>query len=293
MIFQGAYVAMVTPFENGMIDERAIRRHVDFLIDNGINGLVPCGTTGESVTLSDDEKVAVVRITKSQARGRVPVIAGAGSNNTVHAVHLSKLMKETGADALLHVTPYYNKPTQEGLFRHFSAVASATDLSVILYNIPGRTAVDMQAETVARLARACPTIVGDKECAGVERVTTIRETLGKTFRIFSGEDALNADLYRAGANGAISVTGNIAPQLVSQVWCAANAGNWDEAAALQDKLQALNRILFSETSPIPVKTALAMMGHMREEFRLPLCEMRSDTREQLQRTLQHYNLCSK
>lgn len=291
MILQGAFVAIVTPFDNGAVDEKALRRHVDFMIDNGIDGIVPCGTTGEAVTLSDDEKVAVVRITKSQVRGRVPIIAGAGSNATAHAVHLSKLMKEVGVDALLHVTPYYNKPTQEGLFQHFSAVAKATDLPVILYNVPGRTAVDMQAETVARLAKTCPTIVGDKECAGIDRVKTIRETLGKSFQIFSGEDALNAELYSKGANGAISVAGNVAPQLVSQVWDAAAAGNWDEAVALQEKLQALNQILFIESNPIPVKTALAMMGHMREEFRLPLCEMRPDTRDQLQKVLHHYNLC--
>lgn len=290
MTLQGAFVAIVTPFENGAIDEKALRRHVDFMIDNGIDGVVPCGTTGEAVALSDDEKVAVVRITKSQVRGRVPVVAGAGSNATAHAVHLSKLMKEVGVDALLHVTPYYNKPTQEGLFQHFSAVANATDLPVILYNVPGRTAVDMQAETVARLAKACPTIIGDKECAGIDRVKTIRSTLGNSFRIFSGEDALNAELYRAGANGCISVAGNVAPQLVAQVWDAANAGNWDEAAALQEKLQALNQILFIESNPIPVKTALAMMGHMREEFRLPLCEMTSENRQNLEATLKLYRM---
>lgn len=291
MTLQGSFVAIVTPFENGAIDEKSLRRHIDFMIDNGIDGLVPCGTTGEAVTLSDDEKVAVVRITKSAVRGRVPVIAGAGSNSTAHAVHLSKLMKEVGVDALLHVTPYYNKPTQEGLFQHFSAIAKATDLPVILYNVPGRTGVDMQAETVARLAKACSTIIGDKECAGVDRVKTIRKTLGDSFRIFSGEDALNAELYRAGANGAISVAGNVAPQLVAQVWDAAAAGKWDEALATQEKLQALNKILFIESNPIPVKTALAMMGHMREEFRLPLCEMNPGTRDQLQKTLHHYNLC--
>lgn len=291
MTLQGAFVAIVTPFENGAIDEKSLRRHVDFMIDNGIDGLVPCGTTGESITLSDDEKVEVVRITKSQVRGRVSVIAGAGSNATAHAVHLSKLMKEVGIDALLHVTPYYNKPTQEGLFQHFSAVAKATDLPVILYNVPGRTAVDMQAETVIRLARSCPTINGDKECAGVERVKMIREALGPSFRIFSGEDALNADLYQAGANGCISVTGNVAPQLVAEVWDAAALGKWDEAAVLQNKLQALNKILFIETSPIPVKTALAMMGRVREEFRLPLCEMCPSNRAQLHEILHHYNLC--
>lgn len=291
MTFQGAYVAIVTPFQNGSIDEPALRRHVDFMIDNGIDGLVPCGTTGETATLSDDERAQVVRIVVNQTRGRVPVVAGAGSNATAHAVHLSKKMKEAGATGLLHVTPYYNKPTQEGLFRHFSAVAAATDLPIIVYNVPGRTSVDMQAETILRLIKSCPTIVGDKECMGPDRVKTLRTHVAKNFSIFSGEDAQNMELFHLGANGAISVTGNVAPALLAQAWDAAAQGDWKTADSIQEKLQSLNQALFIETNPIPVKTALAIMGHMREEFRLPLCEMGAATRTQLEKTLRQYNLC--
>lgn len=291
MIFTGAYVAMVTPFANGTIDDAALRRHTDFLIDNGIDGLVPCGTTGETATLSDEERVRVVHTVVNQAKGRVPVIAGAGSNATAHAVHLSQKMKVAGATALLHVTPYYNKPTQEGLFRHFSAVATATDLPIIVYNVPGRTSVDMQAETILRLAQSCPTIIGDKECMGPERVKTLRAGAAPNFSIFSGEDSQSVYLYHLGANGTISVTGNVVPQLVAGAWDAATAGDWKTAESIQEKLQPLNQVLFIETNPIPVKTALALMGHMREEFRLPLCEMGATTRTQLQKTLHHYNLC--
>lgn len=291
MTLQGAYVAMVTPFANGAIDDAALRRHTDFLIENGIDGLVPCGTTGETATLSDDERAQVVRIVVDQCKGRVPVVAGAGSNATAHAVRLSQKMKEAGATALLHVTPYYNKPTQEGLFRHFSAIASATDLPIIVYNVPGRTSVDMQAETILRLAKSCPTIIGDKECMGPERVKTLRTGAAKNFSIFSGEDAQNVELYRLGANGTISVAGNVAPQLVAAAWDAAAKGDWNTAESIQEKLQPLNQVLFIETNPIPVKTALAMMGRACEEFRLPLCEMGAATRAQLQKTLNQYHLC--
>lgn len=291
MIFQGAYVAIVTPFENGAIDEKALRRHVDFMIDNGIDGLVPCGTTGETATLSDDERVQVVRVVVDQTKDRVPVVAGAGSNNTAHAVSLSKRMKETGATGLLQVTPFYNKPTQEGLLRHYSAIAAATDLPIIVYNVPGRTSVDMQAETILRLAKECPTIVGDKECMGPERVKALREGASKNFTIMSGEDAQNVTLYRLGANGTISVAGNVAPALVAQAWDAAAKGDWQTAETVQEKLHPLNQVLFIETNPLPVKTALALMGHMLEEFRLPLCEMGTTAREQLQKTLHQYNLC--
>jgi 4-hydroxy-tetrahydrodipicolinate synthase len=192
-------------------------------------------------------------------------------------------------DGLLHVTPYYNKPTQQGLFLHYEAIAKATPLPIILYNVPGRTGVDLQPETVARLAKLS-NIIAIKECMGVERCKKLRELLPK-FAIISGEDGLNCEMYQAGAAGTISVTGNVAPQLVSQVWDLASAGKWNEATAVQEKLQPLNKVMFIESNPIPVKTALAMMGRIRDEFRLPMCAMQPDNRAQLEKVLHQLNLC--
>lgn len=289
MTFQGAFVAIVTPFANGAIDEKSLRNHVDFMIDNGIDGIVVCGTTGEASTLNDEEHLHAVRTCVQHVAKRVPVIGGAGSNDTRHGVELSRALHEAGVDGLLHVTPYYNKPTQQGLFLHYEAIANATPLPIILYNVPGRTGVDMQPETVAKLTQFS-NIVAIKECMGVERCKKLR-TLLPQFTVISGEDGLNLEMYQAGARGTISVSGNVAPQLISQVWDLADAGKWAEAAAVQEKLQPLNKVLFIESNPIPVKTALAMMGRIREEFRLPMCAMQPDTRDQLQKTLHHYGLC--
>ncbi len=289
MTFQGAYVAVVTPFANGVIDEKALCQHIDFLIDNGIDGIVACGTTGEASTLDDAEHIRAVQVCVQHTAKRVPVIGGAGSNDTRHGIELSLELQKVGVDGLLHVTPYYNKPTQEGLFLHYQSIAQATPLPIILYNVPGRTSVDMQPETVARLSEIS-NIVAIKECMGVERCKKLR-TVAPNLTVISGEDGLNWEMYQAGAKGTISVTGNVAPQMVSQVWDLASSGKWDEAAAVQEKLQPLNKVLFIESNPIPVKTALAMMGRMKEEFRLPLCKMGTVTREQLQKTLHQYTLC--
>jgi 4-hydroxy-tetrahydrodipicolinate synthase len=289
MTIHGAYVAVVTPFQNGSIDEPAFRRHIDFLIEQGIDGIVACGTTGEASTLNDEEHVHVVKLCVAHVAGRVPVLGGAGSNDTRHGVEMSKALEAVGVDGLLHVTPYYNKPSQQGLFLHYQTIAAATPLPVILYNVPGRTGVDLQPETASRLSEI-PTIVAIKECMGVERCKKLRE-LAPQLTVISGEDALNFEMYRAGARGAISVTGNVAPYLVSKVWDLFSAGKTAEAAAAQEHLQLLNKTLFIESNPMPVKTALAMMGRMHEEFRLPMCEMRRDTRAQLAECLKSYNLC--
>lgn len=289
MNLQGAYVAIVTPFSNGAIDETALCRHIDFLIDNGIDGIVACGTTGESSTLNDEEHIRVVEICVTHTARRVPVIGGAGSNDTRHGIELSEALRKVGVDALLHVTPYYNKPTQQGLFLHYEAIAKSTPLPIILYNVPGRTGVDLQPETVARLAQFS-NIIAIKECMGVDRCKKLRELVPQ-LTVVSGEDGLNSEMYQAGAQGTISVTGNVAPQLVSQVWDLASGGKWNDATAAQEKLQALNKVLFVESNPIPVKTALAIMGRIREEFRLPLCAMHSGNREQLQKVLHQLNLC--
>lgn len=289
MNLQGAYVAIVTPFSNGAIDEKALCRHIDFLIDNGIDGIVACGTTGEASTLNDNEHIRVVEICVKHTARRVPVVGSAGSNDTRHGVELSEELRKVGVDALLHVTPYYNKPTQQGLFLHYEAIAKSTPLPIILYNVPGRTGVDLQPETVARLAKL-PNIIAIKECMGVERCKKLRELLPK-FTVISGEDGLNCEMYQAGAQGTISVTGNAAPQLVSQVWDLASDGKWNEAAAVQEKLQPLNKVMFIESNPIPVKTALAIMGRIREEFRLPMCAMQPSNRDQLEKVLHQLNLC--
>lgn len=289
MTFQGAYVAIVTPFADGTIDEPALRRHIDFMIENGIDGIVSCGTTGEASTLNDTEHIQAVRIAVQHVAGRVPVIGGAGSNDTRHAIEMSQALQKVGVDGLLLATPYYNKPPQQGLFLHYQAIAKSTPLPIILYNVPGRTAVDMLPETVARLAEL-PNIVAIKECMGVDRCRTLRQ-LAPQLTVISGEDALNFEMVQAGAKGCISVTGNVAPKQVAQVWDLFAAGKVAEAAAAQEELQALNKILFIESNPIPVKTALALMGRMRAEFRLPLCEMRAETLAQLQKTLHHYTLC--
>ncbi|PIR21491.1 MAG: 4-hydroxy-tetrahydrodipicolinate synthase [Deltaproteobacteria bacterium CG11_big_fil_rev_8_21_14_0_20_47_16] len=289
MRLSGAHVAIVTPFNHGKVDETALNRQIDFLIENGIDGIVACGTTGEASTLNDEEHIHAVELCVKHVAGRVPVTGGAGSNDTHHAIELSKKLETVGVDALLHVTPYYNKPTQQGLYLHFEAIAKATALPIILYNVPGRTGVDLLPETAARLAKIS-NIVAIKECMGVERCKTLCKMI-PDLTVISGEDGLNYDMYQAGAKGCISVTGNVAPQMLSQVWDLFAEGKLQDAATVQEKLQPLNKILFIESNPIPVKTALAIMGRMREEFRLPLCEMQPANRAQLQQCLQQYKLC--
>lgn len=290
-LFQGTMVALVTPLKAGAIDEAALRRLVERQIDGGTTGLVPCGTTGESPALTYDENERVIRIVVEQAAGRVPVLAGAGSNATANAVQLTRRAAKAGAQGTLHVVPYYNKPTQEGLFLHYQSVAAATDLPVVLYNIPGRTAVNLTAETTIRLSKIA-NIVGCKECSGDwEQVRRIRENTDKDFLLLSGDDPANLQMYEEGGAGCISVAANLVPEKVAAVWEAFQSGNRALSLKLQEELQPLNRGIFMETNPIPVKTALAMMGFCEEEFRLPLCGMGPENRKKLKALLKGFGLC--
>jgi len=289
-MFKGIFTAIVTPFNNGKIDEKAYRDLIEWQIQEGIHGLVPCGTTGESVTLSDVEWEHVIEITLEQVSNRIPIIAGAGSNCTEKAVKLTKKAYKLGVAATLQVTPYYNKPTQEGLYEHFKAIAKAADLPVVLYNVPGRTSVNILPETTARLSRI-ENIVGIKEASGdLEQIKKTKKMVSEDFAILSGEDAQNLAIYELGGVGAISVTSNILPAKVSDVWNIFESGDKDGAKFIQEELQPVNKALFIETSPIPVKTSLAMMGRIKEEFRLPLTRMGPENKKKLIETLKGYRL---
>lgn len=289
-MFSGSLVAIVTPFRNGRVDERALGELIEFQIANGTDGIVPCGTTGESATLTHDEHQQVVAFTVEAARGRVPVIAGSGSNSTDEAIILTKHAKTIGADAALLITPYYNKPTQEGLFQHYKAVAQAVDLPLVLYNIPGRTSVNMLPSTVARLT-AFRNIVAIKEGSGsVGQVSDLLTLCEDRITVLSGDDALTLPMMALGAKGVITVTANLVPADMAALVNAAAAGRFDEARSWHYKLCPLFTALFYETNPIPVKEALAMMGKIDGGLRLPLCPMVSENRTKLSQVLKEYNL---
>lgn len=290
LLFQGSMTALVTPFRKGKIDEKALRALIDWQIEMGVHGLVPCGTTGEATTLSDEEHERLIAICMEQAKKRVPVLAGAGSNCTDKAIRLAKQAKKAGAAGHLQVTPYYNKPTQEGLYRHFEAIAKATDLPMVLYNVPGRTAVNLEPATVLRLVKI-ETIVGIKEASGkLEAVDHLVKEAGGNFGVYSGEDALNAQIYALGGKGTISVTANVVPQRVAKVWNFFVKGDKTNAMLTQENLQLLNRVMFLQTNPLPVKTALSLMGKCTEEFRLPLCPMDAQPKAKLIEVLQQEKL---
>ena len=282
--------AIVTPFCDARVDEEKLRWHIEWQIAGGTDVIVPCGTTGEAATLTYEERERVVRIAVEMAAGRVPVLAGAGSNSTAQAITLTKQAQAAGADGTLQVTPYYNKPTQEGLYRHFLAVAQVVDLPMVLYNVPGRTGVNMLPETVLRLA-AIDNIVGIKEASGnIEQIRRITQEAPEGFAVLSGDDAMNLEVYRAGGRGSVSVTANVAPDRVSEVWDRFRTGDIDSASRLQQSLEPLNQVMFVETNPIPVKTALAIMGRIREEFRLPLTPMSDEHRAHLLSVLRQAGL---
>jgi 4-hydroxy-tetrahydrodipicolinate synthase len=289
-MFTGSLVAIVTPFRTGKVDERALGDLIEFQIANGTDGIVPCGTTGESATLSHAEHERVVAFTVEAVRRRVPVIAGAGSNSTQEAIALTRHAKEAGADAALLITPYYNKPMQEGLFRHYKAVAEAVDLPIVLYNIPGRTCVNMAPGTVARLT-SVRNIVAIKEGSGsLQQVSEIVKACGERITVLSGDDALTLPMLAVGAKGVITVTANIAPAEMAAMMDAFAAGKQEEARRLHYKLFPLFTALFLETNPIPVKGALALMGKIDGELRLPLSPMAPDTRDKLAKTLKECGL---
>ncbi|MDR0550233.1 MAG: 4-hydroxy-tetrahydrodipicolinate synthase [Deltaproteobacteria bacterium] len=268
--FRGVSVALTTPFRNGEIDEPALRRQIDFLIEEGVQSVLPCGTTGESPTLSHAEHDKVVALTVEYARGRVPVLAGAGSNSTSEAIGLAKRAREVGADGLLLVSPYYNKPTQEGLYRHFLTVAEAGELPVILYNIPGRCAVNLLPETTARLA-ANPLFVGIKEATGsLDQMIRTIELCPPDFLVTSGDDSLTLPLLAVGGGGVISVAANLIPRHLVTMWRAWEEGQIQKAKELFYKALPFFRVLFLETNPIPVKYALSLTGRTTAEIRPPL-----------------------
>jgi 4-hydroxy-tetrahydrodipicolinate synthase len=270
-MIQGSLVAIVTPMHgDGGIDEASFRRLVDWHVEQGTDAIVAVGTTGESATLDEGEHCAAIALVVEQANGRIPVIAGTGANSTTEAITLTRCAQQAGADACLLVTPYYNKPTQEGLYRHHRAVAEAVDIDQILYNVPGRTAVDMLPETVARLSEI-PNIVGLKEATGdLSRITQLRDLLAADFAIYSGDDATAREAILRGANGDISVTANVAPAAMHAMCAAAIAGDAVRAAELDQPLAGLHVQLFLEANPIPVKWALAELGHIESGIRLPL-----------------------
>jgi 4-hydroxy-tetrahydrodipicolinate synthase len=284
-MLEGTIVAIVTPFKNGKLDRKALKALVEFQIKNGTKAIVPCGTTGEASTLSYEEHEAVIDIVIETAKGRVPVIAGTGSNNTEEAIELTKYAKKAGADASLVVTPYYNKPTQEGLYRHYRTLAEAVDLPMVLYNVPGRTGVNLLPATVARLAEV-KNIVAVKEASGnLGQVCEIIRSVPKDFTVLSGDDGLFFPMMALGAKGVISVASNVAPRLMADLYDAWIAGDVARARAIHFKLWPLFDVLFVETNPIPVKTAVSLMGLCAEEFRLPLCPMGADNRKKLAKVL--------
>jgi len=290
--FEGSIVAMVTPFRDGKVDEAKIRELVEFHVKNGTDAIVPCGTTGESPTLSHAEHKRVVEVTIAAAAGRVPVIAGTGSNSTAEAIELTQHAKKAGADGVLMVCPYYNKPTQAGLIAHYKAVAAAVDIPIIMYNIPGRTGVNMLTETVAALAEL-PNIVGMKEASGsLEQMTEVISLCGDRLTVVSGDDTLTLPLMAVGGKGVISVVANIVPKETAEMTRAALNGDWKRAKELHLRLFPLCKAMFYETNPIPVKTAMQLLGRLNGELRLPLCPMSQANRDKLQKALRAYGLLS-
>lgn len=278
-MFKGSYTALITPFRDGTLDEDAFVRIVEWQIEEGTHGLVPVGTTGESPTLSHDEHKRVVELTVATARGRVPVIAGAGSNSTKEAVEYTKHAKSVGASAALVVTPYYNKPTQEGLYQHYKAINDAVDLPIIIYNIPGRSVIDMSVETMRRCFEL-PNVVGVKDAtANLARVSQQRAAMGPEFNQLSGEDATALGFMAHGGHGCISVASNVAPRLCAEFQNACLKGDYNTALALQDRLMPLHDVLFLETNPSPVKYALWRVGMCTPDTRLPLVPLKDATKQ--------------
>ena len=285
LAIEGCLTALVTPFRDGAIDYACLARLVDWQIDCGVDGIVAVGTTGESATLDVDEHVAVIAATVKAARGRVPVIAGAGANATSEALTLTKASEDAGADALLHVTPYYNRPSQDGLFRHFEAIANATKLPIILYNVPSRTACDLLTETVVRLAEL-DNVIGIKDATGnLVRGSDLVAKVGDRMAVLSGDDGTTFPLYAVGARGVISVVSNVAPRAMSDMWDAANAGDWARARKRHFELRVLSAMLFAEPSPAPTKAALSLSGRCSTEVRLPLVSASAGLLDQLRTEL--------
>jgi len=289
-MFKGAYTALVTPFKDNALDEEGLRRLIEFQISNRISGLVPCGTTGESATLTHEEHKRVIEVTIDATAGRVPVIAGTGSNSTEETIELTRHAKEAGADAALLITPYYNKPTQEGLYRHYEKVAMSVDIPLVLYNVPARTAVNMLPKTVARLSRIENIVAVKEATANMDQASWIRHLCGDSFSLLSGDDATALPFLALGGDGVISVASNVAPREMSDLCSLYPAGDLDGARKLHYRLLPLSKALFTETNPIPVKEALHMMGKISEEIRLPLTRLSEKNRDYLRTVLEELAL---
>ncbi len=289
--FQGSFVALVTPFKNGKIDEAKVRELVEFHVSHGTDGLVPCGTTGESPTLSHDEHKRLVELVVEAARGRIPVVAGTGSNSTAEAIDLTRHAERAGATGALVVNPYYNKPTQEGLYRHFRAVAESVAFPIIVYNIQGRTAVNVETATLARLVRDVRNVLGVKEASGsLDQMSQVIAACGPDFSVLSGDDNVTLPLLAIGGHGVISVIANLVPRETAEMVRAALDGDWKRARELHYRLFPLARAAFIETNPIPIKEAMAMAGMLEPEFRLPMCRLSDANRERLRAVLAPYAL---
>jgi len=295
-MFRGSIVAIVTPFsasggKNLVVDEQKLRDLIEFHIQNGTSGIVPCGTTGESATLSFDEHNRVIEITIEQVNRRIPVIAGTGSNSTEEAIMLTRHAAKAGADASLQVSPYYNRPTQRGLYEHFKAIAESVDIPVILYNIASRTGVNIEPETIARLSRDCKNIIGVKEASGsLEQMSRIKKLCGENFDLISGDDSLTLPVLGIGGTGVISVVANIVPKDVAALIAEFEKGNIQNARALHYKLLPLIKAMFVETNPIPVKTAMGLLDMCGSDLRLPMCPISEENLEKLRKALKEYGL---
>ena len=290
-MFSGSIVALITPFKNGEVDYEALGNLIEFHIQNKTDAILVCGTTGESPTLTFEEHEKVIEFAVKKAAGRIKVIAGTGGNATHEAVYLTSHAKQVGADGALVVVPYYNKPTQRGLYEHFKTVAKEVDIPIIIYNIPSRSCVEISVDTMYQLAKECENIVASKESTpNMDRISEIVKKLGASFHVLSGDDSLTLPMMALGAKGVISVANNIMPREVKELVDSALEGNFEKARQMHYYLYDLFKVLFIETNPIPVKTACWMLGMCEKEFRLPLTEMSPENEQKLRETLRRYNL---
>jgi len=300
-MFNGSIVAIVTPFSDKgglahgekklMVDEKKLSELIEFHIKNGTSGIVPCGTTGESATLTFEEHERVIEITVEQVKKRIPVIAGTGSNSTEEAIMLTRHAAKAGADASLQVSPYYNRPTQKGLYEHFKAIAESVDIPIILYNIASRTGVNIEPETIAKMSRDCKNIVGVKEASGsLDQMSRIKSLCGKDFALISGDDSLTLPILSIGGIGIISVVANIVPKDVADLVAEFEKGNVSKAQEIHYKLLPLIKAIFIETNPIPIKTAMGLLGMCSSDLRLPMCEMLPENLEKLKKAMREYGL---
>ncbi len=291
-MFRGTFTAITTPFKNGQIDEQAFRKHIEMQVAGGVEGIVPVGTTGESPTVDEDEHLEIIRIAVDAAAGRLKVVAGTGANSTSEAIHLTEAAEKLGVDGTLQVTPYYNKPPQEGLYQHFRAISESTELPIMLYSVPGRSIIAIEPETAARLATDCDNIIAIKEAGGdPDRVDLLKAALPEDFQILSGDDPLTVEFMKRGATGLVSVASNIIPQQMSDLVRHMNAGEVDQAQAIHDRFDPLFNILMGiETNPIPIKAATALMQICSEEIRLPLIPLEGEKLETLRSCLADYQL---